>query len=98
VGEDPEETNRAAAAIVEGELDPETFGGQIGTAFELVITGDGTEHTLAIQELVDDTTIASEGETVVGFTIEGEPGSLEITLDGDVVGMFERQGESGDSD
>jgi len=63
-----------------------------------VITGDGTEHTLAIQELVDDTTIASEGETVVGFTIEGEPGSLEITLDGDVVGMFERQGESGDSD
>jgi len=97
-GEVPEETNRATATIVEGELDPETFAGQIETAFELAITGDGTEHTLAIQELVDDMTIAPEGETVVAFTIEGEPGSLEITLDGETVGTFERQAASGISD
>ncbi len=97
-GEIPDETNRATATIVDGKLDPETYGGQTGTAFELVITGDGTEHTLAIEELVDDMTIAAEGETAVAFTVEGEPAELEITLDGNPAGTFERQGASGISD
>jgi hypothetical protein len=94
-GEIPEETSRATAAIVDGKLDPSQFGGQSGTAFELAVQGDGTEHTLAIQELVDGETIAPEGETTVAFTITGDPATLEITLDGQQAGTFERQAASG---
>jgi hypothetical protein len=97
-GEIPEETFSANATIADGKLDPDRFAGQIGTAFELVIVGDGTEHTLAIEELVDDTTVAAEGETSVAFTIEGDPGELDITLDGQPAGTFERQSASGISD
>lgn len=97
-GEAPEETSQATATIVDGKLDPEAFGGVIGTAFELAVTGDGTERTLAIEELVDGETIAAEGQTVVAFTIEGEPGTLEITLDGAMAGTFERQSASGIGD
>ncbi len=97
-GEVPEETQAATATIVDGALDPERYGGPIGTAFEISVTGDGSEHMLAIQELVDDTTIAAEGSTVVAFTIEGEPGELEITLDGKPAGTFERQSASGSTD
>ena len=94
-GEVPDVTNQAAATIVDGKLDPSSFGGLIGNAFELVITGDGTEHTFAIEELVDETTIAATGETTIGFTIEGEPGDLAITLDGENAGTFQRQSPSG---
>jgi hypothetical protein len=94
-GEVPEQTNRATATIVDGKLDPEAYGGQIGTAFELAVTGDGTEHELVIEELVDGEMIAAEGTTTVAFTIEGEPGTLEITLDGNQAGTFERQSASG---
>jgi hypothetical protein len=97
-GEIPEEIHSATATIVNGQLDPNSFAGQIGTAFELVVTGDGTEHTLAIDELVDGSTIAASGETSVAFTIEGEPGELEITLDGNPAGTFERQAASGAGD
>jgi hypothetical protein len=97
-GEIPDETFAANATIADGQLDPNRFAGQIGTAFELIVAGDGTEHTLAIQELVDDTAIAAEGETTVAFTIEGEPGELEITLDGQPAGTFERQSASGIAD
>jgi hypothetical protein len=97
-GEVPEEINSATATIVDGQLDPNSFGGQIGTAFELVVTGDGTEHTLAIEELVDGSTIAADGQTTVAFTIEGEPGTLNITLDGNPAGTFERQAASGADD
>lgn len=93
----PEETSRATATIVDGQLEPDRFGGPAGTAFELVITGDGEEHTLAIEELVDNFPIAAEGETTVGFTIVGEPGMLPITLDGEPAGEFERQSASGSS-
>lgn len=94
-GEVPELTNQATATIVDGRLEPDLFAGEIGTAFQLVITGDGTEHTLAIEELVDDYPVAAEGETAVGFTIDGEPGTLPITLDGNPAGEFERQSASG---
>jgi hypothetical protein len=97
-GEIPDETHRATATIVGGKLDPANFGGQIGTAFELAVTGDGKEHTLAIDELVDGETIAPSGVTKVTFTIEGEPGDLEITLDGVPAGKFERQAASGAGD
>lgn len=97
-GESPDQVNRATAAIANGELDPSAFGGPIGTAFELAITGDGTEHELAIEELVDGESIAADGTTTVAFTIEGEPGTLEITLDGNQAGTFERQAASGAGD
>jgi hypothetical protein len=97
-GEIPDEIHRASATIAGGKLDPASFGGQINTAFELAVTGDGKEHTLAIDELVDGKTIAPTGVTRVTFTIEGEPGNLEITLDGVPVGTFERQAASGAGD
>jgi hypothetical protein len=90
-GEIPEDTFMATATITEDGLDPDQFAGRIGTAFELVIEGDGTEHTLLVQEMVDETTIAPEGATTVAFTIEGEPGISDIFLDGEIVGTFERQ-------
>ena len=97
-GEIPEETNLATASIEDGALDPDRFGGQIGTAFEIEITGDGTEHTLAIGDLVAATPIAAEGATTVAFTIEGEPGEAEITLDGNPAGVFELQSAAGITD
>jgi hypothetical protein len=97
-GEIPEETFAATATIEGGRLQPDRFGGVVGTAFQLVITGDGTEHTLVIQELVAETPIAAEGETTISFTIVGDPGELEITLDGEPAGIFERQSPGGATD
>ncbi len=94
-GEIPEDTFQATATITEDGLDPNQFAGQIGTAFELVIEGDGTEHTLVIEGMVDETTIAAEGDTSIGFTIDGEPGTFDILLDGEVAGTFDRQGAGG---
>ena len=90
-GETTDTVHQATASIVDGKLEPATFGDKIGTAFELTVTGDGTEHTLAIDGLVDGETIAADGDTTVGFTIEGEPGALDITLDGEPAGTFEKQ-------
>lgn len=90
-GEIPEETFQATASITAEGLDPDRFAGRIGTAFELVVQGDGTGHTLVIEELVAETSIAAEGSTTVAFTITGEPGISDILLDGEVVGQFERQ-------
>jgi hypothetical protein len=89
-GEIPEDTFMATATITEDGLDPDLFSGRIGTAFELVIEGDGTEHILLIEEMVGETTIAPEGSTSIAFTIEGEPGISDIFLDGEMAGTFER--------
>jgi hypothetical protein len=97
-GEIPEETFQATATIADGALDPDQFSAVSGTAFQLVITGDGTEHTLEIEELVAETPVAAEGETTIDFTIVGEPGTLDILLDGESVGTFERQAASGATD
>jgi len=97
-GEIPDETFQATAAISNGKLNPDNFAGQIGTAYELAVTGDGKDHTLGIDELVDGKKIAPTGVTNVVFTIEGEPGTLDITLDGNAVGTFERQAASGATD
>ena len=94
-GEIPEETFQATATITDEGLDPDQFAGQVGTAFQLVIAGDGTEHTLVIEELVAETPIAPEGETTIDFTVVGDPGPLDILLDGERAGTFERQSASG---
>lgn len=90
-GETTELTHRAEASIVDGKLEPNLFADKSGTAFELVVTGDGKEHTLAIDQLVDGETVAASGATTIGFTIDGEPGKLDITLDGASAGTFEVQ-------
>ena len=51
-GEIPEDTFQATATITDEGLEPDRFTGQVGTAFQLLIEGDGTEHTLEIEELV----------------------------------------------
>jgi hypothetical protein len=94
-GEIPEETFQATATIADGALDPDQFSAVSGTAFQLVITGDGTEHTIEIEELVAKRPIAAEGETAIDFTVTGEPGTLDILLDGKAAGTFERQAASG---
>jgi hypothetical protein len=97
-GEIPEETFQATATITDEGLDPNQFAAVSGTAFQLVITGDGAEHTLVIEELVAETPIAPEGETTIDFTVVGDPGTLDILLDGTSVGTFERQAASGATD
>jgi hypothetical protein len=97
-GEIPEDTFQATAAITEEGLDPDRFTAEVGTAFRLVVEGDGTEHTLEIQELVAPTTIAPEGQTTIDFTVIGDSGELNILLDGETVGTFERQGAGGITD
>ncbi|MDQ2654803.1 MAG: hypothetical protein M3Z20_17350 [Chloroflexota bacterium] len=89
-GETTDATHEISVKIVDGKLDPAELGDKIGTAVILNVAGDGTEHTLGIAELVDGETIAAEGNTEVDFTVEGEPGKLEITLDGQPAGTFER--------
>jgi hypothetical protein len=97
-GEIPEETFQATATITNGGLDPNQFAAVTGTAFQLVINGDGKEHTFEIQELVAPRPIAAEGQTKIDFTVDGDPGELNILLDGKSVGKFERQAASGAAD
>ena len=97
-GEIPEETVQATATITADGLDPDRFAGQIGTGFELTITGDGEKHTLLIENLVAETVIAPDGETTVAFTVAGDPGLSDIMLDGEPVGTFERQSAGGITD
>jgi|SRR5215216_847850 len=97
-GEIPEETFQATASITDGGLNPNQFSAVSSTAFQLVINGDGKEHTFEIQELVAARTIAPEGQTKIDFTVVGDPGELNILLDGKSVGTFERQAASGATD
>ena len=94
-GEIPEDTFQATATITDEGLEPDRFAGEVGTAFRLVVEGDGREHTLEIQELVAPTTIAPEGQTTIDFTVVGDSGELDILLDGETVGTFERQAAGG---
>ncbi|MBW3631915.1 MAG: hypothetical protein KY456_02685 [Chloroflexi bacterium] len=94
-GEIPEDTFQATATITDEGLEPDRFAGQVGTAFRLIVEGDGAEHTLVIEELVAETPIAAEGQTIIDFTVVGDPGLLDILLDGEVAGTFERQSASG---
>ncbi len=97
-GEIPEDTFQETATITEEGLEPDRFTGQVGTGFRLVVQGDGAEHRLEIEELVAETVIAPEGETTIDFTVVGDSGELDILLDGQPAGTFERQSASGATD
>jgi hypothetical protein len=97
-GEIPEDTFQATATITDDGLEPDRFSAEVGTAFRLVVEGDGREHTLEIQELVAPKTIAAEGQTPIDFTVIGDSGELNILLDGKTVGTFERQSAGGITD
>jgi predicted secreted protein len=97
-GEIPEETFQATATITDEGLDPDQFSAVSGTAFQLVVQGDGKEHTFEIQELVAPRQIAPQGQTTIDFTVVGDPAELDILLDGKSVGTFERQAASGATD
>ena len=97
-GEIPEETAGTTAVIKDGALDPDRFTGQIGTGFQLIVTGDGQEHSLAIGDLVAATPVVANGETTISFTVGGEPAEVPITLDGNEVGTFEKQSAAGGTD
>ncbi|MFN8593081.1 MAG: hypothetical protein U0031_16620 [Thermomicrobiales bacterium] len=91
----PDLTNQTNATLANGSLTPDRFAGRIGDAYRLVVSGDGAEHTLAIEGLVAAMTIAAQGDTPVEFTIVGDPGISQITVDGKPAGEFERRSASG---
>ena len=94
----PQDAGTATVAIRDGALEPDTIEGQIGQPFILTVEGDGAEHTLAIEGLVDEEPIAAEGETLVQFTVEGEAGDKAILLDGEEAGTFRAQAAGGLTD
>jgi hypothetical protein len=61
----------------------------------MIINGDGTEHTLEIEGLVDSQTIAAEGQTQVQFTVAEQTGEFPILIDGEEAGLFASQSASG---
>ena len=94
----PQDIETIAVTIEDGKFNPDRISGFVDSEYVLLITGDGTEHTLSIPDLVDDETIAAEGVTEVALSISAEPSDLEITLDGEPAGTFEVQSPAGFSD
>ena len=94
----PQDIDVIEVTIEDGQLNPDRLEGFVDDQYVLAITGDGTEHTLSIQDLVAEETIAAEGVTEIDMSISGEPGDREITLDGEPAGTFEVQNASGMTD
>ncbi len=84
----PQDIDVIEVTIADGQLNPSELDGFIDQEYGLVVTGDGTEHTLAIEGLVVGETIAAEGETEIAFSVAGDLTAREITLDGDPAGTF----------
>ncbi len=82
-------------SLEDGRLDPDRLTGTPGDSFVLIVNGDGTEHTIEIEGLVEAETIAPEGQTQVQFTVAEEPGEFPILIDGEEAGVFASQSASG---
>lgn len=94
----PQDAESTQVSISNGELDPSDIEGQVGVSYVLVVTGDGSPHTLAIEGIVTETPINAQGETEVAFTVpERETGAVPILLDGQEAGQFTVQGAGGAS-
>lgn len=94
----PQNIDVIELTIEDGQLNPSEIDGLVDQEYGLVITGDGTEHVLAIAGLVDDETIAADGETEIGLSVVGELTDREITLDGEPAGTFRVQDAAGITD
>lgn len=92
----PQDAETAEVTIKDGKFDPDNLEGQVGLAYVLTVTGDGTPHRLVIEGLVAGQDIAATGDTLVQFTVaEGGEGTKAITLDGNEAGTFRVQGAGG---
>ena len=98
-GEIPQDANAIAVTVSDGALDPDTIDAQVGLPLVLTVTGDGTAHTLEIEELVAETQVAANGETAIPFTLpEGTTGDHTILLDGEDAGTLRVTGAGGGID
>jgi len=90
------EAEGVVVSLEDGRLEPDDrLTGTPGDSFVLIVNGDGTEHTLEIEGLVESETIAPEGQTQVQFTVAEEPGEFPILIDGEEAGVFASQSASG---
>lgn len=94
----PQNIETITLAIDEGRFNPDRVEAFVDSEYVLQITGDGTEHTLAIPNLITGETIAAEGQTEIAVSISAEPGEYEMTLDGEPAGTFEVQDAAGISE
>lgn len=94
----PMDVETIAVTIEDGKFNPDRISGFIDSEYVLQVTGDGTEYTLEIPNLVAGETIAADGVTEIEMSISAEPSDLEITLNGEPAGTFEVQDPSGISD
>lgn len=92
----PQDAESTQVTIANGALAPSDIEGQVGVSYVLVVTGDGSPHTLAIDGIVTETPINAQGETEVAFTVpERGTGAVPILLDGEEAGQFTVQGAGG---
>ena len=89
------EAEGTIVSLQDGRLEPDRLEGTPGESFVLIVNGDGTEHTIEIEGLVQEETIAAEGETRVEFTVAEEPGDYPILIDGEEAGIFASQSPGG---
>lgn len=89
------EAEGTVVSLQDGQLEPNRLTGTPGDSFVMIINGDGTEHTLEIEGLVDSQTIAAEGQTQVQFTVAEQTGEFPILIDGEEAGLFASQSASG---
>jgi hypothetical protein len=94
----PQDIETIAVTIEDGKFNPDRISGFVDSEYVLLVTGDGTEHTLEIPNIVAGETIAADGVTEVAMSISAEPSDIEITLDGEPAGTFEVQDPAGFSD
>lgn len=91
----PQNIETIVLTIEDGRFNPDRVEGLTDSEYVLQITGDGTEHTLAIPDLIAEETIAADGQTEIELSISAEPGEREMTLDGQPAGTFEVQNAAG---
>jgi PBP1b-binding outer membrane lipoprotein LpoB len=89
------DTEGTEVSISNGRLDPDRLEANVGEPFVMTVTGDGTQHTLEIENVVDGQAIAAEGQTDVQFTVPEQSGDYRILLDGNEAGTFVAQGAGG---
>lgn len=92
----PQDGDTETVTIKNGKLDPDNVESQAGLPFVLLVEGDGTEHTLEIEGIVNSQQIAANGSTEVSFAVpQQDTGTARILLDGQEAGTFSVQNVGG---